>query len=281
MFNLPSPPLPVLPPRPKESHKGDFGHALFIGGCRGMSGAIAMAGLAAIRSGAGLTTLAVPDRCLETVAQFSPCAMAVPLPDDAHGRIALAAMDVLESWLIKATCIAIGPGLGRSRDLQSLICKILRHATCPVVLDADGLNNLAESGWWPRKFTCPLVLTPHPGEWFRLSGINADQSAAQCQSVVETAKRLGITIVLKGHQTLITDGETAVINTTGTPAMAVGGSGDVLTGVISALICQGLKPRDAAHLGTHVHGAAGQAAQEKSGSHVVLPTELIEFLFRT
>ncbi len=278
-FDRTCPPLPKLRARPNESHKGDFGHALIIGGSRGMTGAIALAGLSALRTGAGWVSVAIPDRCLETVAAVSPCLMTIPLADDNLGHISLNAMEQLEPWFAKATCIAIGPGMGRSRELQLLMSKLLRRADCPLVIDADGLNNLAESGAWPIRTKQSVVLTPHPGEWSRLSSISTDDRLAQCRSAVDTANKFeAVTIVLKGHQTLITDGRTAVLNSTGTPAMSVAGSGDVLTGIITGLICQGLSPRDSAHLAVHVHGQAAEAAQRANGTHVVLPTELIEFV---
>jgi ADP-dependent NAD(P)H-hydrate dehydratase len=276
--DLPSPPLPKLPPRPDDSHKGSFGHALLIGGSRGMSGAIALAGLAAMRTGAGLTTLAVPDRCLETVSASSPCLMTLPLADDGSGSIQFRAIDQLQPWLEKATCVGIGPGMGRSRDLQSLMHRILHVARCPLVIDADALNNLADSNWQPNTANASIVLTPHPGEWSRLSGIPASDRNGQCQSAVGFAARHELTIVLKGKHSLITDGKSAAFNTTGTPAMSIGGSGDVLTGIITGLICQGLPPRDAAHLAVHVHGLSGELAQQQAHSHVVLPTDLIDSL---
>lgn len=278
-FDLPCPPLPKLAARREDSHKGDFGHALFIGGSRGMSGAIAMAGLSALRTGAGWVSLAVPDRCLETVAAVSPCLMMVPLDSDSQGRISVQAIEQLAPWFSKASCIAIGPGMGRSRELQLLMSKLLRKLTCPLVIDADGLNNLAESGGWPLKTKQPVVITPHPGEWSRLSGIAAADRDAQCRMAILSASKFdAMTIVLKGHRTLITDGKSAVLNATGTPAMSVAGSGDVLTGIITGLICQGLTPRDAAQLAVHVHGQAAEAAQRANRTHVVLPTELIEFV---
>jgi NAD(P)H-hydrate epimerase len=246
-----------------------------------MAGAIAMAGLAAARVGAGLVRLAVPDRCLETVAAFSPCAMTIPLPDDDEGRIALPAAEVLEHRLAKSTCVALGPGLGQSRELQILVRRVLKRMTCPMVMDADGLNNLAEDA--ARVFAqcnAPVVITPHPGEWSRLCGVPAGDRTGQCRAAVDFAQQTKVVVVLKGHRTLVTDGLSAVWNTTGTPAMATGGSGDVLTGAITALICQGMPPRDAAHLGVHVHGLAAEMAAEQLGAQVVLPTELIGFLPR-
>ena len=168
LSELPEPPLPRLAPRAADTHKGTFGAALLIGGSRGMSGAIALAGMAAARSGAGLVRLAVPDRCLETVAAFSPWLMTIPLPDDSRGRLALAALDELEPLIDGATCVALGPGLGQSSALRSLARGILRRARVPMVIDADGLNNLpGRLAWW-RRIAAPRVITPHPGEWSRL-----------------------------------------------------------------------------------------------------------------
>lgn len=241
-----------------------------------MTGAIGLAGLSALRGGAGWVRLAVADRCLETVAAYSPCLMTIPLADDAQGRIALASWGSLAPQLSHATCVAVGPGLGQSSDLQRLVERIVQHTRCPLVIDADGLNNLAQLSDPFADCHTPLVITPHPGEWSRLSGVPASDRLGQCQAAVEFAKRFSAVVVLKGQFTLVTDGQTAVWNDTGTPAMAIAGSGDVLTGLIAALICQGLEPRDAAHLAVHVHGRAAEIAQQKLGSHVVLPTELID-----
>ncbi len=239
-----------------------------------------MAGMSALRGGAGLVRLAIPDCCLETVAAFSPCAMTIPLPADSAGRLGAAAIDALAPCLAKATCVALGPGLGQSRELQIFVSRLLRRITVPMVIDADGLNCLSDVKEWMRHLAMPLVITPHPGEWARLSGVPATDRTAQSLAAVEFARNHQMVVVLKGHRTLITDGESVVWNTTGTPAMATGGSGDVLTGLITALICQGLKPRDAAHLAVHAHGLAGQIAERELQSHVVLPTELIDFLPR-
>jgi len=241
-----------------------------------------MTGLAAGRAGAGTVRLAVPACCLDTVAGFSPCAMTFPLAHDPDGRIALAAAPQLAPWLKQAKCIAIGPGMGQSSGLEAWLLEILSQIKTPTVIDADGLNNLAALETarfiWRKRLAAPLVITPHPGEWARLSGVTASDRDGQIEAAVKLAAEHAMVIVLKGHRTVITDGSSLVENKTGTPAMATGGSGDVLTGVITALICQGLSPRDAAHLGVQVHGLAGEIAAKELSSHVVLPTELIQFL---
>ncbi len=243
-----------------------------------------MAGLSAARTGAGTVRLAVPDCCLETVAGFSPCSMTLPLANNREGQFAGTATAQLLPWLDKATCVAIGPGMGQSADVAQLLIETLEKIKSPTVIDADGLNNLASQQRspldWRSSLDAPLVITPHPGEWERLSGAKSSDRTRQVDMAIELAARLSLVIVLKGHRTMITDGQTLVLNSTGTPAMATGGSGDVLTGVITALICQGLAPRDAAQLGVYVHGLAGELAAKELSSHVVLPTELIQFLPR-
>lgn len=272
-------PLPALPPRHADSHKGAFGAALIVGGSRGMSGAVAMTGLAAVRAGAGLVRLAVPDRCLETVASFSPCTMTVPLPDNESGKIAAEATELL-GWIEKSTCVAFGPGMGQSRDLCKLFSNLLPTISIPLVIDADGLNTLAQTQPWEAVLPggSTSILTPHPGEWERLSGVSANAREQQIDAAITIAARNQMIVVLKGHQTLVTNGSRSIFNNTGTPAMATGGSGDVLTGVITALVCQGLTPFDAAHLGVWVHGKAAELAERDLESHVVLPTELIQWL---
>src|SRR5438270_3414523 len=163
------PSLPRLPPRRPDSHKGDFGRALLIGGSRGMSGAISLAGMACLRSGAGLVKLAVPDCILDTVAGFEASYMTVPLACDANGRIKLKYPRKLTEFLAPATCVACGPGLGRSKRLQSLVRSLYESLVQPLVIDADGLNALAAGGGLPTNPAGPRILTPHPGEFARLT----------------------------------------------------------------------------------------------------------------
>lgn len=272
----------MLQRREQDSHKGDYGNALLIGGSRGMAGAIALAGMAAVRTGAGLVRLAVPDCCLETVAGYSPCPMLLPLPHDSQGR-AIGLSDSVREWLVKSDCVAIGPGLSRNELVTESVVDVLRwiglkNPDCPVVIDADGLFALSDLHDWRQLFANPVVLTPHPGEWSRLCGVAAENRQAQCESANIWAAKWNCTILLKGHRTWITNGTSQIENTTGTPAMATGGSGDVLTGIVTGLICQGMNTLDACQLGAFVHGLAGQIASEQLQLHVVLPTELIQFL---
>jgi NAD(P)H-hydrate epimerase len=275
--------LPQLPPRKPDSHKGDFGRALLIGGSYGMAGAIGLAGMACLRSGAGLVRLAVAEPVLPQVAGFDPCYMTTPLAWDGlsmdfQRRLAKAQIDAA---LRDATCAAVGPGLGRSSTRTKLVRHVYETTTQPLVVDADALNALAEiaqSDEQPPEHAGPRVLTPHPGEFSRL----AAQKFASREEQVAAAKKFAglwnVVLVLKGQHTLITDGERQALNQTGNPGMATGGSGDVLTGIITALICQGLSPFDAAVLGCHVHGLAGDLAAAELGQVSLIASDLIRFL---
>ena len=266
---------PKLPARRPDSHKGDFGTALIVGGSRGMAGAAALAGMAALRGGAGLVRLAVPDPCLETVAGFDPCYMTVPLPADDCGRIALEAVGLLRELIESATVVACGPGLGRSPGLDQLVAKLYSEMAKPMVFDADALNALAAQPAVLEQPGGPRILTPHPGEFARLVGKKLD-GEARADAAVELAERCKAVVVLKGHRTLITNGHRRAVNTTGNPGMATGGSGDVLTGLITALACQGLEPFEAARTGVYLHGLAGDLAAEEVGQPPLIAQDLID-----
>jgi len=270
--------LPRLPGRAIDSHKGDFGLTLVVGGSRGMSGAAALAGMAALRGGAGLVRLAVPEPCVDTVAGFEPSYMTVPLPADPAGRIALAARARILAAAATARVVAFGPGVGRSPGLTTLAVGLYAHLPQPMVIDADGLNALAVHCESLPVPAAPRILTPHPGEFARLLGVARVAAQARESAAVELAARWNVVLVLKGHGTLITDGVRRAVNTTGNPGMATGGSGDVLTGLIAALACQGLTPFDAARLGVFLHGLAGDLAADELGQEAMVASDLIRFL---
>lgn len=273
--------LPKLPPRRPDSHKGDYGRALLIGGCRGMAGAIALAGMSALRGGAGLVKLAVPEVCLDVVAGFEPSYMTTPLPCDSRGRLTVAARQLLAELAAIATCLACGPGLGRSDDLTELVVWLYRDLPQPMIFDADALNALSSVANGLSHPGGPRILTPHPGEFQRLAGVEGRMQAdEQAACAVQLAQEHGVVIVLKGHHTLITDGKREARNQTGNPGMATGGSGDVLTGLITALVCQGLAPFEAAQLGVHLHGLAGDLAATELGQASLIASDLVRFLPR-
>jgi len=283
-------PLPLLPPRRSESHKGDFGRALLIGGSRGMSGAIALAGMAALRSGAGLVTLAVPRAVQDIVASIEPSYMTHALADDGQSIVAHAAESV-RSLAENATAVALGPGLSRGPSITDFVIQIYRDIDKPMVVDADGLFAFADEDDSLRRPGGVRIFTPHPGEFERLTGTRPG-GKHRIEAAADFAARLGeaasaaghqtdesrMIVVLKGHHTVITDGSRFSINRTGNPGMATGGTGDVLTGVITALLCQGLAPFDAARLGVHVHGLAGDLAADELGQVSMIASDLIRFL---
>jgi len=267
-----------LPRRAADAHKGHFGLALVVGGSRGMVGAVALAGMAALRGGAGLVRLAVPKTCQDTVAGFEPSYMTTGLPADDAGRIAWTAREKIAELAEAATVTAVGPGLGRSGELDLLVEWLYENLAEPMVVDADGLNALAARPEVLARPGGPRVLTPHPGEFARLLGTRNVSPDERQAAAVELAGRSGVVLVLKGHRTIITDGGPPAVNTTGNPGMATGGAGDVLTGLITALACQGLAPLDAARLGVYLHGLAGDLAAEQLGEESMIASDLVRFL---
>jgi NAD(P)H-hydrate epimerase len=229
--------IPALPARPEESHKGTFGSVLIVAGSRGMSGAACLAGLGALRGGAGLVTVAVPAGIQGIVAGTEPSYLTVALPEDDQGRISRHATADVLARAQHATAVAIGPGWGKSPDLIDLAHLLYTQVERPLVVDADALNALASSPAGFRKGPpgVPRIVTPHPGEFARLLTTPTKAVQHDRETVAaDFAREHGAIIVLKGHGTVITDGEKTAINTTGNSGMATGGTGDVLTGIITA-----------------------------------------------
>jgi len=273
--------VPSLPKRPADSHKGRFGTVLVVAGGRGMAGAAALCGGSALRSGAGLVRVASPEGVQATVASFEPSYMTYPLPEDDDGLVRYKpARDALERLLGEADVLAIGPGLGQSDGLRKLVRWVIESVELPTVLDADGLNNLAGQTEILQDLKRPLVVTPHPGEFGRLVGktvaeVEADREG-HAAAFAETAGPL--VVVLKGSGTVVTDGRRVYVNTTGNPGMATGGVGDVLTGVIAALIGQKLPAFEAAQLGVYVHGLAGDVARDQNGEVGMIAGDVVDAL---
>jgi NAD(P)H-hydrate epimerase len=270
--------LPHLPARAPDAHKGTFGRALIVGGSRGMSGAAALAGLAALRGGAGLVQVAVPASSQAIVAAIEPSYLTVGLAEDSEGRICAANKGPLESLMKAASAVAIGPGLGRSDELDRQVLAWFEQLPCPAVFDADALNALAAGKQWPAAGG-PRILTPHPGEFSRLTGQPSQSIARQREAHAQQfAAQHGVVLVLKGHRSVITDGSALAVNSTGNPGMATGGTGDVLTGLIGALLAQGMTAYDAARLGVFLHGLAGDLAAAELGQVSLIASDLVRFL---
>ncbi len=257
---------PWLAPRPANAHKGSFGRVAVIGGSRGMAGAACLAASAALRSGAGLVTLAVPRSIQGVAATKLTEVMTCGLPETLEGSISQAASPAAEELIGRSTVCALGPGMSQHPQTVAFIRELVKTAAVPLVLDADGLNAFAGEGALLAERSLPLVLTPHPGEMARLAGTEVAAVEADRVGVAEAAaKQWGAVVVLKGARTVIASPEGYTgINSTGNPGMATGGTGDVLTGVIAAMLAQGLEPFRAAAAAVYLHGRAGDiAAQEK------------------
>jgi ADP-dependent NAD(P)H-hydrate dehydratase len=271
--------LPPVPPRAPDANKGSCGRIAVVAGSRGMSGAAALCGVAALRGGAGLVKLSIPECIWPIVAASNPCYLTAPLPEDVQGRINAKAVPQLLEALRGQTVTVLGPGMGQSPELPDVLAAVLHADTTPLVLDADGLNTLAKHLDLLKTNKRPLVVTPHPGEFARLTGASITEiQSRRRESAVRFAEQLQGVVVLKGHRTVVTDGDRVYVNTTGNPGMATGGTGDVLAGLIGALIGQGLEPFTAAQLGVYLHGLAGDLARDALGEPSLIASDLLDYL---
>lgn len=268
--------LRLLPNRDPWGHKGSFGRILLLCGSRGFTGAAYLAAMGALRTGAGLTFLGVPESiyAIEAVKLNEP--VVFPLPDR-EGKLSRDAIPEILEKLPSMDAVLIGCGLGQSEDTLAVTRAVLENACCPVVLDADGINVIAPHKDILRGRSMPTIITPHDGEATRLLGSVGNNREAYA---VSFARDLGCIVLLKGHRTVITDGKQVYINQTGNPGMAVGGSGDVLAGMIVSLLGQGIAPLEAAACGAWLHGAAGDLCAGELGQYAMLPTDMLHALPR-
>lgn len=269
--------LSMLPERTVTAHKGSVGKVLLLCGSRGYTGAAALAAMGALRCGAGLVFLGVPQSIyvIEAIKLLEP--VVFPLPD-ADGMFSSDAVCQLENCLPNKDAVLIGPGIGRSADVFAVVKYVMENFDGPIVLDADGINVLSTHKDIIANRLAPTILTPHKGEFERLGICVDDTDAGRISSARTLALELGAIIVLKGHRTVITDGTSCIVNTTGNPGMAVGGCGDVLSGMITALLAQGLDPVAAAACGAWVHGRAGDHCAQKLGQYGMLPSDMLEVI---
>lgn len=267
--------LNLLPDREIDAHKGDFGKILLLCGSRGYTGAAYLAAMGALRCGGGLVFLGVPESIYAIEAVKLNEAIVFPLADEG-GKLSCDAIGEILERLRRLDAVLIGPGLGQSEGVRDVVTAVLEKAQCPVVLDADGINVMAGHKNVLRDRTAPTILTPHAGEFARLGGDAGDRQAA----AEDMARELGCIVLLKGHGTVITDGVSTYINPTGNPGMAVGGSGDVLSGIIVSLLGQGIAPLEAAACGAWLHGAAGDLCAKEIGQYGMLPTDMVNVLPR-
>lgn len=266
-------------PRSADAHKGDFGHVLIVAGSRGMTGAASLAAEAALRAGAGLVTVALPESQQPVIASRLVEAMTLPLPETPDGTLALAARDHLLERAARCSVMALGPGLSTHPETQELAREVVLGSAVPCVVDADGLNAFAGTAPGLKYARGPLVVTPHPGEMARLLGISAQKVQSERLAVAEqTARDWDCVTVLKGARTIVAGAAGTFVNPSGNPGMATGGSGDVLTGVIAGLIAQGLDPLHAAAAGAFAHGAAGDAACRDKGQRGLIAGDTVRML---
>ena len=264
------------PSRKQNTHKGDYGRVLILAGAEGYTGAPALAAKAALRTGAGLIFTGVPRCVYPIVASKLDAPMVFPLSDQ-DGKLSMAALPAILDKLEKADACLLGPGLGRSVQSDRLVLEVIRQCRCPLVLDADGINAVAGHMDVLRGAVCPVILTPHEGEFRRLTQVS---EADRITGAQRFARETGCIVLRKGHETVITDGDRTYVNRTGNPGMATGGSGDVLAGMIAALLGQGISPLEAAAAAAWLHGRAGDLAAKKLGQYAMGPNDLLEQLPR-
>ena len=268
--------LSILPDRDPWAHKGCFGKILLVCGSVGFTGAAALAAKAALRSGAGLVFLGVPQSIYAIEAIKLDEAIVFPLPEE-DGKLSERALDEILRRLPQMDAILIGPGLGQSCGVLTVVRKVLEAFSGPVIVDADGINVLSTHRDILRGRKAPTIVTPHDVEFSRLGGNIGNNRA---ESAASLARELGCIVLLKGHRTVITDGAVCYTNQTGNPGMAVGGSGDVLAGIIVSLLGQGIAPLEAAACGAWIHGAAGDLCARELGQYGMLPSDMVQNLPR-
>ncbi|HXV28276.1 MAG TPA: NAD(P)H-hydrate dehydratase, partial [bacterium] len=267
-------------PRKTGSHKGNFGRIFILAGSRGLTGAAHLAGMGALRAGAGLVTVGVPEQVYPVIARRQAELMVRPFPSTSQGTLSPGGLKSILEFSIHQDVLAIGPGLSQNRATQRLIRQLIEKTVQPLVLDADGLNALKGRTSALRHAKYRAILTPHPGEFIRLFGGRlSGRDHDRKQRAREVAFKFKIFLVLKGHHTVIASPEGKVhVNPTGNPGMASGGTGDVLTGIIAALIGQRFSLWDAARFGVYFHGLAGDLACRRAGEASLTATDLLEFL---
>ena len=266
----------LLPARDPFGHKGTFGKVLLLCGSKGYTGAPWFAAMGALRSGTGLVYLGVPESIYDIEAVKLNETVIFPLPEET-GTLSEKALPEILKRLPGMDAVLIGCGLGQSAGTEALVQAVLQQAACPVILDADGINVMVKHKDILRRRANPTILTPHYGEFLRIGGIPAENPMEAAEKL---AGDLNVIVLLKGHETCVTDGNRGFINHTGNSGMAKGGSGDLLAGVILGFLGQGMLPLEAAACGAFFHGAAGDLAAQEFSEYGMIPTDLLTALPR-
>ena len=269
--------LKHFPKRPQDSHKGTFGHILNISGSKAYTGAAILSSLSALKIGAGYVTLATVEDAANIIHSFSPDIPTIELKQTENGTISSNNTNSVIELSKNFDVISIGSGLGRNEETARFVTEFIKENQKPIVIDADGLNSLSEIGI--EKIGENSVITPHPKELSRLIDVPVEIILSDREYyAVETAKSIETIVVLKGHNTVVTDGKSVYINESGCSALAKAGSGDVLTGMITGLMSQNTNPLFAAILGVYLHGLTGDIAAESLTEYSVLASDLLNFI---
>jgi len=270
----------LVPARPNDSHKGTYGYLLVIAGSVGLTGAASLTCESALRTGVGMVTLGLPRSLNIAMEARLTETMTCPLPDTLSQSLSMSAFDEIVVMAKKMHAVALGPGLSTHSETQRLVRRLVSELELPMVIDADGLNALAEVPDSLRSRTVPTIISPHPGEMSRLTGLSIHDIQKNREGIAETyAKKWRVEVILKGAPSVVAthDGD-LFVNTTGNSGMSTAGSGDVLTGILAALLCQGVEAHDAAVLGTYLHGLAGDIAAETYTTRGMVAGDMVRCL---
>ncbi len=280
--------LPELNPRKRDTHKGSYGRVLVLAGSPGMTGAAYLCSKAALRSGSGIVTLGIPESLNPVMEVKLTCVMTHPLPETKASTLSNKGRKEIMKLCESHDVVALGPGLSQEPETKELVLWLIKNIDRDIVIDADGLNALADNVNVLHKIKKGAVLTPHPGEMSRLAGhgsakdVQKERLNTTTQFVQSIRKKLSdeksLTLVLKGDKSVVADHEKVYVNRTGNPGMATAGSGDVLTGIIASLIGQGYDVFEASQLGVYIHGLAGDIAAKKKGELSMIASDIIEYL---
>lgn len=270
----------LFTPRKFDSNKGDYGKLLSVCGSYSMQGAAVMAAKAAVCSGVGLVQCVFPDVAYTPIASKLTEPIMIPLKSDINGFLSAENIPIISELSKKATAILLGCGLGFNENTVDIVCDILKRSTCPIILDADGINAVCSNINILKETSAPIIITPHPGEMARLTGKSIEAiQADRIKAAKDFALEYGCVVVLKGANTVVASPSGSIyLNRTGNPGMATAGSGDVLAGIISSFVCQSMSLQSAATAGVYIHGLCGDTVMRKYSMHAVTPTRMIDEL---
>lgn len=268
----------IVPERRRDSHKGDYGHVLVLAGSVGLTGAAVLCSLGALRSGCGLVTLGIPKSLNAIMETKLTEVMTKPLPETKNVSLSLEALPKIKKMVKGVDAVALGPGLSTDKATKQLVNKLVKVIDKPLVIDADALNCIASNIKALKSVKSPIIITPHPGEMSRLSGLEIDTIQRNRQKVVkDLARQCNLIVVLKGNNTVVSDGKANnFVNESGNPGMATGGTGDILTGMIASFLAQGVPAFKAAKLAVYIHGKAGDLAAREKGEIGLIAGDILE-----